>query len=87
MKWNDAWTIDESKRQDRLVEAEIRESKWSPWRSFVVVVLAMGAALYCGSLELNELGIAFIAAPVAVYATSQITRVFSASSRSGQKAE
>lgn len=37
--WNDAQTIDESKRLDQLVEAKVKDSRRSDWISFAVYVL------------------------------------------------
>lgn len=44
-RWNDAFTVDESARQDRLVDAEIRQQDRGAWMTFaLLLVFALASA-------------------------------------------
>lgn len=72
--WNDASTIDESRRQDKLVEAEVREAKIGPWRTSLVFLICLAAAVYCVAAEDSVVGAAlFLSVPVMMFLSSQAT--------------
>ena len=43
-RWNDAFTIDESRRQDKLVESEISQQNRGAWMTFILLVLFLAAS-------------------------------------------
>lgn len=82
LQWNDAWTVDESNRQDKLVDAEIRQAERGPTRAMVLGLLCFVAAIVFFALGNNVAGVAFLAAPVLGFAAQfLLIRVSSRSSR------
>ncbi len=83
MSWNDAFTVDESARQDRLVDAEIAQARRGPYLSVGVVALglflALVAFLITGSVWAAGV---FAGSPVLVFAAQLINTARSRSSRS-----
>lgn len=83
-RWNDAWTIDESKRQDRLVDNEIRQSRVGTILTFVLMVF-FGVLTLCSFLITgNVASFGFLAVPVLNVLGNMMKPVFSRSSRSSQ---
>jgi hypothetical protein len=81
MRWNDATTVDESHRQDRLVDEQIRQARLCPTRSLVVVLAAMILAAVSVFGFNNTLGAAiFMAAPLFLFAQRLLGSVRSRSS-------
>lgn len=86
MRWNDSSTIDESSRQDRLVDAEIEQAKKGPQRALGVAVAAMVLAAVFFAMGNTIAGCAFIALPVLNFAGQFLNNVVSSrSSRSGDE--
>ncbi len=84
--WNDATTSDESRRQDKLVDAEIAEAKRGPTRAMCLAAVCILASIYFfhranGTSDIVA-GSALLAAPVLTLAARFISSVRSQSSRS-----
>ena len=63
-RWNDAYTIDESKRQDKLADFEIKARSRAQWISALLMVAAFACAVVTYALYHNTvLSCAFIAVP------------------------
>lgn len=63
-RWNDAFTIDESKRQDKLADFEIKVRSRAQWISALLMVAAFGCAVVTYALyQSTVLSCAFIAVP------------------------
>lgn len=63
-RWNDAYTIDESKRQDKLVDSEIKVRNRAQWISTLLMVAAFACAVVTYVIYQNTvLSCAFIAVP------------------------
>ena len=63
-RWNDAYTIDESKRQDKLADFEIKVRSRAQWISALLMVAAFACAIVTYALYQNTmLSCAFIAVP------------------------
>lgn len=63
-RWNDAYTIDESKRQDKFVDSEIKARNRAQWISTLLMVAAFVCAIVTYALYQNTvLSCAFIAVP------------------------
>lgn len=74
MRWNDAGTVDESARQDRLVDAQIVESHRGPRRAMVVVGSCLVLAAVSGlGFENNIMGVAFLGAPLLMFAQTLLS--------------
>ena len=44
MRWNDAWTVDESRRQDRMVDVEVTTAlRGQGWAIFLFLLMVVGA--------------------------------------------
>lgn len=82
-RWNDSFTIDESRRQDRLVDNEIRQQNMGSWMTFALLVffsiLAFAAFMLTGSPH----SFWFMTVPVANVIGRLFRPVFSRSSRKG----
>ena len=80
-RWNDSFTIDESRRQDRLVECEIRQQRAGAWMSFALfalfALLAFVAFLANGSAH----AFWFLTVPGLTIVREFLQPVFSKSSR------
>lgn len=81
MAWNDATTIDESKRQDRLVDAEIDQAQTGRWIALALTAFCFIASVVFFALGNEFAGIAFLAAPVLTAGSRFIANTFSQSSR------
>lgn len=81
MSWNDAGTSDESRRQDKLVDARIAEAKAGPRRAiFIVLVCLMLAAV--AAFWMKSLGTAalFLSPPLIMFAQQLIASLGNGSS-------
>ncbi len=87
MAWNDADTVDESRRQDRLVNAEIEQASKGRWISVTFVAACFIAAALFFAFGNEVAGIAFLAAPVVTAGTQFLANVFSRSSRGSTAAD
>lgn len=82
MRWNDAWTVDESARQDKLVEAQVEQADKGPRRALIVVLSAFALSAVSGWVFKNTaVALAFVGAPILLFASSLIRGVSSRSSK------
>jgi len=81
MAWNDADTVDESKRQDRLVDAEIDQARVGRWIALGLTAFCFIAAAIFFAFGNEVAGFAFLAAPVLTAGSRFFANVFSRSSR------
>jgi hypothetical protein len=81
MAWNDADTVDESKRQDRLVDAEIDQARVGRWIALGLTAFCFIVAVVFFALGNDVAGFAFLGAPVITAAGRFFANVFSRSSR------
>lgn len=82
MRWNDAFTVDESRRQDRLVEAEIEQARKGPARSMTITILSMALAAVSVFVFENTVAAGiFLSAPILMYAGTLVRDLASRSSR------
>lgn len=79
-QWNDAFTIDESKRQDRLVDNEIKQANIGTWISAVLFLVSMVFSLVCFLKTGSGWSFGFLAVPVMSVLSNMLTPVFSRSS-------
>lgn len=84
-RWNDAATIDESKRQDRLVDNEIAQSRQSMWISAGLFAMAMVLSLVCFIHTRDAWSFGFLAVPVVSMIGNMLLPVFSHSSTHDSK--
>jgi hypothetical protein len=84
IRWNDARVCDESRRQDRLVDAEVEMARKGSARSYIVVVsaLAIGAAVALITRDPLLAGV-FLSMPLFVYATQIIVHTAVGRRRTG----
>lgn len=81
MRWNDAWSSDESKRQDKLVEAQIEQARKGPNRSLFVSLFGMAlAAIAVFKYNNNIAAGIFLGPPLLLYAGSFVKSARSHSS-------
>lgn len=80
-KWNDANTSDESKRQDRLVDHEIRQNKRGAVLSFVLMVVFVIATLYAFVTTHDKASFIFLSVPALNVIGNFIQSVHSNSSK------
>lgn len=82
MRWNDAYTVDESARQDRLVDAEIAESVRGSRRAvhILMICLALASAAFFIGHSLAGAGL-FLGLPVLGLIGQYVQTLRSASSR------
>lgn len=80
-RWNDAFTIDESKRQDRLVDAEIDQARKGMWISGALFALAMLFGLVCFLATGSQWSFGFLAVPVVSMIVNLFEPIASRSSR------
>ncbi|KFI65745.1 hypothetical protein [Bifidobacterium cuniculi] len=80
-RWNDAFTVDESKRQDRLVDAEIDQGKKSMWISAILFGICIIVSLVCFLVTKDAWSIAFLSVPVVSMVLNIFVPVGSKSSR------
>lgn len=87
LKWNDAFTIDESKRQDKLVDVEVENARKGPGRALTVLYLFGIAAIVFFATGNNEAGLALLAVPGLAVVGQLLSAVASASSRPRDKSD
>lgn len=80
-RWNDANTSDESKRQDRLVDHEIRQNKRGAVLSFVLMVIFVIATLYAFVTTHDKASFIFLSVPALNVIGNFIQSVHSNSSK------
>ena len=80
-RWNDAFTIDESKRQDRLVDNEIEQAKRGPILSMIMLTIFSLLAFVSFLVTRETASFWFLAVPVVSVIGNLIVPVFSKSSR------
>lgn len=80
-RWNDAFTIDESKRQDRLVDNEIEQARKGPVRSMIMLIVFSVFAFISFMITRDAASFWFLAVPVVSVIGNLIVPVFSKSSR------
>ena len=82
MRWNDAFTVDESARQDRLVDAQIEQARKGPNRALVVVLTAMvGAGASAFVFDNTVVAACFLGTPVLLFASNLVQTVTSWSNK------
>lgn len=86
-RWNDAFTIDESQRQDRLVDNEIKQASKSMWITFVLFLVTMVLSFVSFIWTTSGWSFSFLAVPVMSMVSNMTKPVFSRSSREGNKNE
>ena len=84
-RWNDAFTIDESRRQDRLVEEEINQAKSGRWLTSGLLtlfgVLSAGLFAYTGDAH----SFWMLSVPVVSIVGNMLQPIFSKSSRGSRE--
>ena len=88
-RWNDAFTVDESARQNRLVDNEIKQQETGVALTFVLV-LAFGLAAFVSFLITREMAsFGFLSVPLLNFLGNLFKSVLSKSSRGdgGQRRE
>lgn len=80
-RWNDAFTTDESDRQDRLVDAEIAQAHKGMWISGVLFMLAMLFTLVAFLVTESQWSFGFLAVPVVSMIVNLFEPIASRSSR------
>lgn len=87
MCWNDSFTIDESRRQDKLVDAQVELAKKTSWRSTVIVLVCLVLAALAVFWKNNvwAAGV-FLGTPILLYAASVVQEVRSKSSQPPSRA-
>ena len=80
-RWNDAFTIDESKRQDRLVDNEIEQAKRGPILSMIMLTIFSLLAFVSFLVTRETASFWFLAVTVVSVIGNLIVPVFSKSSR------
>jgi len=86
-RWNDAFTIDESQRQDRLVDNEIKQASKSMWITFVLFLVTMVLSFVSFIWTTSGWSFSFLAVPVMSMVSNMTKPVFSRSSREDNKNE
>ncbi|MCI1902033.1 MAG: hypothetical protein LKI93_04810 [Bifidobacteriaceae bacterium] len=84
-RWNDAFTIDESRRQDSLVENEISQSHTSMWITSVLFLVTLVLSFIAFLVTSSPWSFGFLAVPVVSMIVNLAQPVFSKSSREGRK--
>lgn len=84
-RWNDAFTIDESKRQNDLVNAEIEQARKGMWVSTFLFLVAMIFALVAFILTKSSWSFGFLAVPVVSIVANLFEPIASRSSRDKKK--
>lgn len=79
-RWNDAFTIDESKRQDKLVDSEIAQARQSLWISAVLFAGSLVMSFIAFILTQSPWSFGFLAVPVMSVIGNMLEPVFSRSS-------
>lgn len=81
-RWNDAFTVDESARQSKLVENEIKQQDRASWMTFFLMIVFSAFSLICFLITRDAASFLFLSVPVANVIGSLLKPVFSRSSRS-----
>ena len=81
-RWNDAFTIDESKRQDKLVDNEIKQQNRGAWMTFALLILFSVMSFIAFMVTKNAASFWMLSVPVANVIGNLIVPVLSRSSRS-----
>ncbi len=84
-RWNDAFTVDESNRQDRLVEAEIDQSRRGMWASTILFVVTLLMSFISFLVTSSPWSFGFLAVPVATIIANLFEPIASKSSRDKEK--
>ena len=80
-RWNDAYTTDESKRQDRLVDNEVRQQRMASVMTFVLVLLFCLLSFLAFVITRDASSFWLLSVPVANVLGNLIKPAFSKSSR------
>lgn len=83
--WNDAFTINESHRQDKLVDAEISQGKRGQWATIALFTLCILGSLIAFIMTRNPCSFILLSVPVCTMLTNMVLPVFSRSSRGKEK--
>lgn len=81
-KWNDAFTIDESKRQDKLVDNEIKQQNRASWMTGALIALFSILAFASFIITRDKSSFWLLSVPIANVVGNLIKPAFSRSSRS-----
>lgn len=84
-RWNDAFTVDESNRQNRLVEAEIEQSRKGMWFSVILFAAALAMSFISFLATSSPWSFGFLAVPVVSIIASLFEPIASRSSRDKEK--
>ncbi len=84
-RWNAAFTTDESKRQNDLVNAEIEQARKGMWVSTFLFLVAMIFALVAFILTKSSWSFGFLAVPVVSIIANLFEPIASRSSRDKKK--
>ena len=81
-RWNDAFTIDESARQDKLVDGEIRQQNRASWMTFLLITLFCVMSFAAFIITRDRSSFWLLSVPVANVVGNMVKPAFSKSSRS-----
>lgn len=84
-QWNDAFTVDESRRQDKLVDAEIWQSRKSMWLSVGLFFLTIVLAFVAFIVTENPWSFSLLSVPIVSTLANMFIPVGSQSSREHKK--
>lgn len=81
-RWNDAFTVDESKRQDKLVDNEIKQQNRGSWMTFFLLILFSVMSFVAFIITRDAASFWMLSVPVANVIGNLVVPVLSRSSRS-----
>ena len=84
-RWNDAFTVDESNRQNQLVKAEIDQSRKGMWVSAGLFAVALLMSFISFLVTSSSWSFGFLAVPVATIIANLFEPIASRSSRDKEK--
>ena len=84
-RWNDAFTVDESNRQNQLVKAEIDQSRKGMWVSAGLFAVALLMSFISFLATSSPWSFGFLAVPVATIIANLFEPIASRSSRDKEK--
>ena len=84
-RWNDAFTIDESKRQDRLVDAEIKQASKGMWVSAFLIAGSIIVSMIIFLRTLSPYAFSVLSIPFISIITNIFEPIASRSSRNEKK--
>ena len=84
-RWNDAFTVDESNRQNQLVKAEIDQSRKGMWVSAGLFAVALLMSFISFLATSSPWSFGFLAVPVATIIANLFEPISSRSSRDKEK--